>query len=54
MIRQAMVVSRKIDTPTAVVAMLGMASLPLPSGLLMGPSGREGGRCLKEEPGSRQ
>lgn len=34
MTRQAMVVSRKMDTPTAVVAMLGMASLPASFGLL--------------------
>lgn len=38
MTRQAIVVSRKMDTPTAVVAMLGMASLPASLGLLWGPS----------------
>ena len=29
--RQAVVVSRKMDTPTAVVAMLGIESLPMSS-----------------------
>lgn len=49
MTRQAMVVSRKMDTPTAVVAMLGMASFPPSLGLLWGPSAeeREGGGGLK-------
>lgn len=41
MTRQAVVVRRKMDMPTAVVAMLGMASLSLPSEFTLGPS--EGG-----------
>lgn len=41
-IRQAVVVSRKMDTPTAVVAMLGMS---FTSEFLLRPSfmGRQGG-----------
>lgn len=39
MTRQAVVVRRKMDMPTAVVAMLGMESLNLPSAFTLGPSG---------------
>lgn len=38
MTRQAVVVRRKMDMPTAVVAMLGMESLSLPSEFTLGPS----------------
>lgn len=38
MTRQAVVVRRKMDMPTAVVAMLGMESLNLPSAFTLGPS----------------
>lgn len=38
MTRQAVVVRRKMDMPTAVVAMLGMASFSLPSEFTLGPS----------------
>lgn len=51
MTRQAMVVSRKMDTPTAVVAMLGMASFPPSPRLLGGPSA--GRRRQRFERGTR-
>lgn len=38
MTRQAVVVRRKMDMPTAVVAMLGTESLRLPSEFTLGPS----------------
>lgn len=38
MTRQAVVVRRKMDMPTAVVAMLGMELLSLPSEWTLGPS----------------
>lgn len=49
MTRQAMVVSRKMDTPTAVVAMLGMASFPPSSKFLFGLSEEDRDRRLKQE-----
>lgn len=49
MTRQAMVVSRKMDTPTAVVAMLGMASFPPLSKFLFVPSEEDRDRRLKQE-----
>lgn len=39
MTKQAVVVSKKMDTPTAVVAMLGIESLSLSSEFILGPSG---------------
>lgn len=45
--RQAVVVSRKMDTPTAVVAMLGIESFPLSSEFMFGPSEEETDRCWK-------
>lgn len=41
MTRQAVVLRRKMDMPTAVVAMLGMESLSLPSEFTLGSSEKE-------------
>lgn len=43
--RQAVVVSRKMDTPTAVVAMLGMDSFTLSSEFMLGLSEDERDKC---------
>lgn len=45
MTRQAVVVSKKMDTPTAVVAMLGIESFPLSSEFILGPSEEHKDRC---------
>lgn len=45
MTRQAVVVSRKMDTPTAVVVMLGIESPGLSLGFTLGPSGEERSKC---------
>lgn len=49
--RQAVVVSRKMDTPTAVVAMLGIESFGLSSASLwtLGPSEEEGDDILSTD-----